>query len=151
MKREEGEAQARIEKEALQKEETEQRNVQALQQWKRWRAQTLPSEPEKNAKDTIRVSIRLPNGERILRGFRADADLEEVYAFVECYDVWKEKDAILEKEVLEPDNFAHTYGFRLVSPMPRTVYSLEKGGSIAERIGRGGNLIVEPVGDDDEE
>lgn len=150
LKREEAETQARIEKEALRKEETEQRKARSLQQWRRWRAQSLSPEPEKTAQDTIRISIRLPSGERVIRGFRADADLEEVYAFVECYDIWK-ADVISEKEVLEPEHFEHTYGFRLVSPMPRTVYNLKDGGSIGERIGRGGNLIVEPIGEDDEE
>lgn len=149
LKREEAEAQARNEKEALEKEANIQRNVQSLQQWKRWRAQSLPPEAEKNGKDTIRVSIRLPSGERVIRGFRADADLEEVYAFVECYDVQK-TDAVSEKEVLEPEDFEHTYRFRLVSPMPRAVYTLQDGGSIGERIGRGGNLIVEPISEDEE-
>ncbi|KAF7505967.1 hypothetical protein GJ744_012409 [Endocarpon pusillum] len=154
LKREEAEAQARLEKEALRKEEDEQRHAAALQQWRRWRAQSLPPEPEKTSKDSIRVSVRLPNGERVIRGFRADADLEEVYAFVECYDVWKEAaaaDTMSEKEVLEPAGFEHTYGFRLVSPMPRIVYDLQEGGSIGKRIGRGGNLIVEPIEEDDQE
>jgi len=150
LKRKEAETQAKAEKEALRKEQTEQRNARNLQQWKRWRAQSIPSEPDKHTKETIRVSIRLPNGERVIRGFRTDADLEEVYAFVECYDTWK-ADAMSEKEVLEPENFEHTYGFRLVSPMPRTVYTVEEGGSVAERIGKGANLIVEPIGEDDEE
>ena len=151
LKREEAEALARMEKEALHKEETEQRNARALHQWKRWRAQSLHSEPDKNAKDTIRVSIRLPNGERIIRGFPVEADLEEVYAFVECYDLPEAETVLSEKEVLVPEDFEHSYGFRLVSPMPRMVYTLEKGGTIGERIGRGGNLIVEMIGDDDEE
>jgi FAS-associated factor 2 len=150
LKREEAEAQARVEKEALQREEAEQRNAHALQQWKKWRSQSIPSEPEKNAKDrkdTIRLSIRLLNGERVVRGFPSDADLEEVYAFVECYDLLN-ADAVSEKGALEPANFEHSYGFRLVSPMPRNVYALENGGSIGERIGKGANLIVEPVADD---
>lgn len=155
LKREEAEAQTRMEKAALQKEENEQRNAAALQQWKRWRAQSLasasePGESVNGKDDAIRVSIRLPSGERVIRGFPAHADLEEVYAFVECYDVWKAGGpAMSEKEVLEPDGFEHKYGFRLVSPMPRAVYALERGGSIGERIGRGGNLIVEPIGDED--
>jgi FAS-associated factor 2 len=45
------------------------------------------------------------------------------------------------------------YKFRLVSPMPRTVYGIEEGGTIGDRIGRNGNLIVEPIRkeDDDED
>lgn len=150
LKRVEVETQARIEKEAQEKQEAEERKAQALQQWKRWRAQSLSPEPEKSAKDTIRMSIRLPNGERIIRGFRPEADLEEVYAFVECRPVL-ETDALFEKAVAEPENFRHTYSFRLVSSMPRTVYTLEDGGSIGKRIGRGANLIVEPMDDDGDE
>jgi FAS-associated factor 2 len=32
--------------------------------------------------------------------------------------------------------------------MPRNVFDLDKGGSIGDRIGRGANLIVEPIGED---
>jgi FAS-associated factor 2 len=35
--------------------------------------------------------------------------------------------------------------------MPRTVYPVEEGGSIGEKIGRGGNLLVEPIEEDDED
>lgn len=92
------------------------------------------------------MSIRLPSGERVIRAFRADAELEEVYAFVECYDFLRPdeaEEALAEKEALleEPEDFEHTYGFRLVSPMPRVVYGLDEGGSIGDRIGKGGNLL----------
>jgi FAS-associated factor 2 len=57
-----------------------------------------------------------------------------------------------EKEVQEPEGYEHVYKFQLVSPMPREVYDLNKTGSLRERIGRSGNLIVERVvGEDDEE
>jgi FAS-associated factor 2 len=149
LKREEAEAKANEEKEAMRKAETEKRNAQLRHQWRRWRAQSVAPEPENSAKGAIRVSIRLPNGERVIRGFRAEADLEEVYAFVECYDILKEQ-VLSEKEVPEPQGFEHMYRFKLVSPMPRAVFDLQKGGSIVERIGRGGNLIVEPLDDGDE-
>lgn len=160
LRREEAEAQARMEKEALEKEEREKRNAEARQQWRRWRVQSFPPEPDKTATDTIRVSIRLPDGERVIRGFPAGADLEEVYAFVDCYDLLKATTTtetgmeVSEKEVLEPpEEYDHVYGFRLVSPMPRKVYALQNGGggSIASRIGRGANLIVEPISEDDDD
>ena len=33
--------------------------------------------------------------------------------------------------------------------MPRVVYDLETGGSVKERIGRGGNLLIEPIESND--
>ena len=84
----------------------------------------------------------MPSGERVIRSFRPEADLEELYAFVECFGVMQEID---EKEALEPAGYEHTYKFQLVSPMPREVYDIEKGGSLRARIGRSGNLIVEKI------
>lgn len=131
----------------------EQKRAADLKQWKQWRAQNLTPEPE--TQDAIRVSIRLPSGERVIRKFAPDADLEEVYAFVECYEVLTatedEEEQESEKLATEPVGFEHKYGFRLVSPMPRTVYEVEAGGSVRERIGRGGNLLVEMIEDDDED
>lgn len=142
------------EKEKAEREERERAEQKAdyarkLQQWRRWRAQSIPSEPGVEEKGAVRMSIRLSSGERVIRKFRADADLEELYAFVECYDILQED--ISEKQVSEPDGYAHEYTFQLVSPMPREVYGLDKGGSMRERIGRSGNLIVEKLVDEGEE
>jgi len=131
-----------------------ERQKQKVAQWKRWRAQSLPPEPGAEAKDAIRVSIRMSSGERVIRKFRAEADLEELYAFVECYEVLKSSGEASgseeEKEVSEPAAYEHEYSFRLVSPMPRTVFDLEKGGSIGDRVGGGANLIVEPIEEDED-
>ena len=148
-KREETEAQARLEKEALAKEEELQRSADRLQQWRRWRAQSLPEEPERGAKDAIRLSIRLSTGEKVIRAFGAQTEIEEVYAFIECYDVIKDGLIVSEKEIPEPEDFEHTYRFRLVSPMPRTVYEPQEGVLVSDKVGRGANLIVEPIDEDD--
>ena len=148
-KREEQEARARAEREAHLKAQAEEKRKRDLGQWRRWRARSLPPEPDSSSKDAIRISIRLPSGERVIRRFLADADLEELYAFVECFEILSARETP-EKEVQEPDGFDHIYEFRLVSPMPRTVYELEMGGSIGERIGKGANLIVELIEPDDE-
>lgn len=144
LRREEQEAQARAEKEALMREQAAQTRASNIAQWKRWRAQSLPAEPPATVKDAIRVSIRLPSGERLIRRFNNEADLEELYAFVECHSMLEQED---EKgsEVDEPAGYSHEYGFQLVSPMPRTVYGLDNGGSVGDRVGRGANLIVEPL------
>lgn len=155
-RREQQEAAERAEREARELAQAEERKQQNITQWKQWRAQSLPSEPEADVKDAIRISIRMPSGDRVIRKFRADADLEELYAFVECYDIIKaaeeeQSSETGEKGVEEPLHYEHQYRFRLVSPMPRTLFELEKGGSVGERIGRGANLIVEPITEEDEE
>ncbi|KUL85600.1 hypothetical protein ZTR_08014 [Talaromyces verruculosus] len=137
----------------------EEKRAADLEQWKQWRAQNLAPEPE--GPDAIRVSIRLPSGERVIRKFAPDADLEEVYAFVECYEILTatkdegenedEEEQETERPISKPVGFEHKYGFRLVSPMPRTVYGVEAGGSVRERIGRGGNLLVEMIEEEEDE
>jgi FAS-associated factor 2 len=145
------------EKEKAEREERERAERKAdlarkLAQWRRWRAQSIPAEPGAEAKDVVRVSVRMPSGERVVRKFRAEAELEELYAFVECCDLLGEEAAVEEKEIQEPEGYEHVYKFQLVSPMPREVYELSRAGGLKERIGRSGNLIVERViGEDDEE
>ncbi|KAF2827764.1 hypothetical protein CC86DRAFT_199995 [Ophiobolus disseminans] len=150
-KKEEQERQAKEEKEALEREQAAERYAQNLQQWRKWRAASIPSEPSPDSKNIVRIAVKLPSEERVVRKFSADAHIEELYAFVECYDLLN-TDAALEKAE-EPENFEHEYKFQLVSPMPREVYDLKAGGTIKERIGRSGNLIVERTDsvDEDEE
>jgi FAS-associated factor 2 len=149
-KKEEQERQAREEKEALEREQAAERHAQNLQQWRKWRASSISAEPSPDAKDIVRIAVKLPSEERVVRKFAADAHIEELYAFVECYDLLNSKE---EEKAQEPKGFEHEYAFRLVSPMPREVYDVKAGGTIKERIGRSGNLIVErtTVDDDDEE
>jgi FAS-associated factor 2 len=90
----------------------------------------------------------MPNADRVVRRFAPDASIEELYAFVECYDVLQAGEDVTGVE--EPQGFEHEYGFQLVSPMPREVYELKAGGTVKERIGRSGNLIVERIGGDEE-
>jgi FAS-associated factor 2 len=138
----------REEQEAAGRQAAEERRRRDFAQWKVWRAQSLSAEPGPEIKDAVRISVRLPSGERIMRKFAPDADMEELYALVECYEVLQDAE---QPNATEPKGFEHQYTFRLVSPMPRTVYPVEEGGSIGEKIGRGGNLLVEPIEEDDED
>lgn len=146
-RKEEEAAKERVEREEREKQERRQTKAQNLEQWRRWRAQNIPSESGAEEKDAVRMSLRMPSGERVIRRFRPDADLEELYAFVECYDYLEE---VSENHVPEPQGYEHDYKFRLVSPMPREAFDVDTGGSIKDRIGRSGNLIVEKiVGEED--
>ncbi|KAH7128387.1 UBX domain-containing protein [Dendryphion nanum] len=141
IKKEEAERKAREEKETLEREQAKERYVQNLEKWRKWRASSINSEPGVEEKDIVRISLRMPSGERVVRKFQANAHIEELYAFVECYDIIQE--GPVSEKVEEPKGFVHEYKFQLVSPMPREVYEVTKGGSLAQRIGRSGNLIVE--------
>ena len=148
-RKEEAAAKEKAEREEREREEEKADKARKLAQWRKWRASSLPAEPGAEVKDAVRISIRLSSGERVVRKFSSDAELEELYAFVECYDELQSEE-VPEKEPSEPEGYQHEYGFRLVSPMPREVYDLDKGGSVKERIGRSGNLIVEKIlGEDD--
>ncbi|KAF9890374.1 hypothetical protein FE257_006042 [Aspergillus nanangensis] len=143
-------ARQREEQEAAERAVAEEKRIHDLGLWKQWRAQNIAEEPSADLKDAVRISIRLPSGERVIRRFAPDTEIEELYAFVECYDLMtelQEKTTLVEK----PKGIEHHYGFRLVSPMPRTVYDVEAGGLIREKVGRGGNLLVEPIDDDSDE
>ena len=141
-------AQARAAEKAQAKAAAEHKEAQKREQWRRWRAQSLSTEPGLDVKEATRVSIRMKSGERIVRKFASQVDLEELYAFVECHDILQ---ADGQSASMKPEAYEHKYGFRLVSPMPRTVYDIDTGGTIGSRIGRSGNLIVEPTDDAEED
>ena len=149
-KKEAAELAAREEKEALARSHAIEQYTQNLARWRKWRASTLLSEPGPEVKDAVRISLRMPSAERVVRRFAHDAHIEELYAFVECYDVLSNSPS---EKADEPEGFEHQYKFQLVSPIPREVFELKQGGTIKQRIGRSGNLIVERTDlvDDDEE
>lgn len=112
--------------------------------WKRWRRTTLP--PDSTADNAVRVVVRMPDGSRLARKLDQDTPLETLYAIVECA---QEDDAVgdgLEVHLNgDVPKYEHKYGFQLVAPMPRVVFDLSKGGTIGQRVGRGGNIIVEEI------
>ena len=134
------------EKTALEAEDRRQRN---LEQWRLWRAQSITAEPGAASRDISRVSIRLPTGERVIRRFDGKAPLEELYAFIECYEVLQSGKSIGTSS--KPEGYEHEFGFQLVSPIPRMVYDINSTKSIGESIGRSSNLIVELIGVDEED
>lgn len=156
-KREAAEAAAAAEKAAQEAEQAARLHAQNLAQWRKWRASTLPPEPAPTTKDVVRISLRMPNADRVVRRFASDASVEELYAFVECYDVLHpdsnpevgaEQGAA---DTSKPHGFKHEYPFRLVSPMPRTVYDVAAEGGLRSVIGPSGNLIVESLGGEDDD
>lgn len=144
-------AKMRLEAEEKDRVWKEERHAKKLKQWKRWRAQSLANQPPPDAKNVVRLNLRLPNGERVTRRFAPGEPLEAVYAFVECHDVLEEQPSPQDASVEEPADFTHAYGFRLVSPMPREIFELADGGTVGSRMGRGGNIIAERIEEDEED
>ncbi|TAQ85955.1 hypothetical protein B7494_g5722 [Chlorociboria aeruginascens] len=119
-------------------------------QWRRWRAMNITPEPSPESKNIVRIALKMPGAARITRRFPAEASIEELYAFVECYDLVK--DGQIEKQAAKPEDYEHKFDFRLVSTLPRVVYEVQGGGTIADRVGKSGNLIVESIkGDENDE
>ena len=150
LKREAEAAEKHAKDENLRQEHEALRRQEDLKRWRQWRSKSIVPEPEQGAAASVcRISIRMADGERVLRRFRSDLPVEEVYAYVECYDELRNKQVndTLDEKAAALD---HEFGFRLVSPMPRTVYENKSGKSIGSIIGRSGNLIVEPMEEDDE-
>ncbi|KAI9675631.1 MAG: hypothetical protein M1817_000998 [Caeruleum heppii] len=144
-------ARARQEREAKDRAETEAREAENLARWKRWRSQNLAAEPDASTKDVVRLSVRMASGERIVRRFSPTTTMEELYAFVACHDM--EEATVDEKQdvISKPPSYEHKYDFRLVSPMPRTVYAVDEAATVVEQLGRSGNLIMEPIAEDGDE
>lgn len=139
---------------AERRKEEEEGNAARLaankEQWRKWRAAQMAPEPSADEKDVVRIALKMPEAARVMRRFRASDPIDELYAFVECYD--HVKDGSSSEEVAEnPDAYVHHYDFQIVSTLPRVVYEAQQGGTIGEKVGRSGNLIVEHLTNDDEE
>jgi FAS-associated factor 2 len=85
---------------------------------------------------------------RVVRRFAQDAPTDELYAFVECYDVSRD-DTYEDAEA--PSDYTHTYQFTIASTLPRVVYEPSKTQTMLEAIGKSGNLIVEEIVQSDDE
>ena len=144
-KKEDSAAQEKAAREEREVEERKADRARKLSQWRKWRAYSIAEEPTSDVKDAVRMSVRLPSGERVVRRFDKDTSLEDLCVFVECYDLLQEMDQHSEKVPERPTDYEHEYDFNLVSPMPRVVYSAKRTGTLRDLVGRSGNLIVEKI------
>lgn len=129
----------REERERLEAEKREQARIARLEAKKARKERllaTLPEEPPADIPDLAKLSIRLPNGERIVRRFLATNTVQTLYDFVETRDL-----APLDPEL----------DFLVVGMFPRKVYNemdetLEEVGLVPS-----GTLVVEEKIEDVEE
>ncbi|KAL2136815.1 hypothetical protein VTI74DRAFT_1029 [Chaetomium olivicolor] len=151
-KREAAAAAAEAEKRAREEAEAAARLEELRQRWRKWRAATVAPEPDAGAKDAVRLALNMPASSgagRVIRRFASSTSVEELYAFVECYDLLQEesREEIPEK----PEGYEHKYGFRIASVMPRETYEPSETTTVGETMGRGGNLVVEEISPEEEE
>ncbi|KAH7018268.1 uncharacterized protein B0I36DRAFT_335604 [Microdochium trichocladiopsis] len=153
-------AAAAAEKRAQEEAEAAERLARQREEWRRWRATTITPEPDNtvNAKDVVRLALKMPEESgagRIVRKFTATTTVEELYAFVDCFEYLgaDEDDEKTSANIQEPSGYEHVYNFKIASLMPRVVYEPDKDGSatLGDKIGRSGNLIVESFANDEEE
>jgi FAS-associated factor 2 len=143
-------AAAAAEKAKLQEEQAAAELAAKKQQWRKWRASEITPEPAAAEKDVVRIALKMPEAARITRRFRASDSMVDLYDFVECYEYLEESSGS-EKVPEKPEDYKHEYQFQLVSTLPRVVYEASLETTIGEKVGKSGNLIVEPIVEDDDE
>ncbi|KAM7201405.1 UBX domain containing protein [Naviculisporaceae sp. PSN 640] len=144
-------AAAAAEQRAREEAEAAERLAELREQWRKWRATTIAPEPDTSVKDSVRLALNMPvslGGDRVIRRFARETSLEDLYAFVECYELLKEGAST--EQVAKPDEYEHKYSFQISSLMPRETFAPDTTITIAEKIGRGGSLIVEDISPEDD-
>jgi FAS-associated factor 2 len=147
-KREAAAAAAAAEKRALEEAAAAARQEELRRQWRRWRATKIAPEPETGVRLALNMAASAGGG-RVIRKFPGETSLEDLYAFVECYDLLKEAQPPTEG-LTKPKDYEHRYSFRIASVLPRETLEPSSSVTIAEKMGRGGSLVVEDITDDDD-
>ena len=147
-KREAAAAAVEAEKRALEEAEAAARLREQRRQWREWRATTVAPEPGTEAKDAVRLALNMPTSGRVVRRFARQTTVEELYAFVECYDLLQEGTGGAGAE--KPRDYEHKYRFQIASLMPRETLEPSAATTVGEKLGRGGNLVVEEMSADEE-
>lgn len=150
-KREAAAAAAAAEKRAREEAEAAARLEALRQQWRKWRATTIAPEPDAGAKDAVRLALNMPASSgagRVIRRFSSGTTLEELYAFVECYDLLQEESQA--EKASKPEGYEHKYAFHIASVMPRETFE-PNDATIGDKMGRGGSLVVEEIAPEEDE
>jgi FAS-associated factor 2 len=151
-KREAAAAAAAAEKRAQEEAEAAVRLQEQRRRWREWRATTIAPEPDAAAKDAVRLALNMPPSSgagRVIRRFASTTTLDELYAFVECYELLQAEPR--EKKAEKPEGYEHKYGFQIASVLPRETFEPSVAATVGEKMGRGGNLVVEDLSPDEEE
>ncbi|KAG8688050.1 hypothetical protein FRC11_006167 [Ceratobasidium sp. 423] len=149
----EREAEARAAQEAerqrlkREEEDTRERRRRDKDVWRRWaRRNLVPAEPSQG----VRVTVRIPSGQRRMRVFPASAPVKAIYAFVETLSIPTDQNPA-DDPTSPPAEYEHEWGFELATTFPRVVVPCEDGLLVGDvEVLRGGVvLVIEGNGSDD--
>lgn len=174
----------RIERKRQQELKEKEKRRTGKEMWRLWMAGELKRRGVVGMKSeigkTARVGLRMINGERIVQMFPGDFTLEQVYAFVECYDLLfphkqpegsegsegvtlrksreeqqltgsSRQESSTTGEGSRPEGYEHEFMFRLVVPYPRKV--IDCGGTLVKNesgLWPSGSIVVEEIEEDEE-
>lgn len=150
---------ARLAREREEKLVQQQHKAENREAWRQWKAADLRKKGLVGLRSeigkTARVGVRLLGGERIVQMFPGELALEEVYSFVECYDLlFPQRDEGMtlrnsqepEEEVVKPQGYEHEFDFRLAVPYPRKVIDSGSGAVKNESaLWPSGSIVVEEI------
>ncbi|CCO35143.1 UBX domain-containing protein 10 [Rhizoctonia solani AG-1 IB] len=150
----EREAEARAAQEAererlrLEDEERRERRRRDREIWRRWARRSLvPDEPDQG----LRVTVRIPSGQRRMRVFPASAPVKAIYAFVETLSIPADQSPA-DDPTSPPEGYEHEWGFELATTFPRVVVPCAEGTVVGDvEVLRGGVVLVVEGSADDRE
>lgn len=141
------------ERERLKQEEGERREQRRRDRevWRRWaRRNLVPAEPGPGSSEQgVRVTVRIPSGQRRMRVFPASAPVKAIYAFVETLSIPADLSPADDPQS-PPAGYEHEWGFELATTFPRVVVPYEEGVVGDVEVLRGGVVLVVEGRNDDE-
>lgn len=127
----------------LRAEEAEKLKAINREAWRRWRKATLPTEPKFGG---LRIGVRLPSGNRVIRVFSPSEPVEVLYGFVDTQFLPPNSgDTTPPAPAGPPAGYEHSFDFGLATAYPRKEVPLETGKTLGQMdaLKGGGNLVVE--------
>jgi hypothetical protein len=109
-------------------------------QWSLWRANEFPPELGADIREACRIRLLLKSGGTVERRFSKSAALEEVYAFVECYELIKDGSPL--PQVDEPIGYIPKYNFKLGSIIAPKYHLDLQMGTVGDLLGNFADLMV---------
>lgn len=130
--------------ESLLRDQQREQNRVNVKNWLNWKLSVLVPEEEERG-EFARISIRLSNGERIIRNFNKNCSVEDIYTFIEL----KNKNLLGQTPstpvVKPPADFSYEFNFKLFSSFPRSELEPNPNELIKDQpaVWPNGNLIME--------
>ncbi|KAF6743972.1 hypothetical protein DFP72DRAFT_1079270 [Ephemerocybe angulata] len=161
----EAEAREEAERRRQREEEEEVRRAEERMAWRRWTRRSFAQADANGGGKALRLAIRLPTGQRLVHTFAGDADLTDLYAYIDAQFIpaslpssedpsspptsvsspSSTPKAILETYIASAQSASAYWGFTVASSFPRVEIPWEKGVELAgvKALEGGGQVVVE--------